>query len=380
MTDWQGGLFESDVPNGRVPDEALAALRRRVGDLSQLISAREVRLTDGNEDGVRALDVRVTGGLSTLVLLDRGMDLGPTWAAGHQVSWQSPTGIVAPAHFDETNWLRSFHGGLLTTCGLQNVGPACVDEGVAHGLHGRISHIPARDVARRVSSIDGRLVLEVTGRVRETDVYGADLVLHRRLRFVVGEPVLEIRDEVENHGFVPAGLMLLYHCNIGHPVVDDDALLLAPDADVIPRDPPAAARLAEHDRFGPPTDGFEQLVYEHRLRGATADGYASMAIANPAFSPTGGIGVEVRWRPEHLPRLWQWRMLAPGMYLTGIEPATCGVLGRAEERAGGGLVALAPGERRTFELQIRVALGPEVDEVIRRHRAGGSGSSGGSGS
>jgi hypothetical protein len=302
------------------------------------------------------------------------MDLGPTWAAGHQVSWQSPTGIVAPAHFDEANWLRSFHGGTLTTCGLQNVGPACVDEGVAHGLHGRISNIPARDVARRVRSIDGRLVLEVTGRVRETDVYGADLVLHRRLRFVVGTPVLEIHDEVENHGFAPAGLMLLYHLNIGYPVVADDALLLAPDAEVIPRDAPAAALLADHARFQPPSDDFEQLVYEHRLRASPADGYASMAIANPAFAPTGGIGVEVRWQHSQLPRLWQWRMLAPGMYLTGIEPATCGILGRADERADGRLLMLAPGARRTFGLQVRVLLGPEVHELIRGHRAGGSGS------
>ena len=34
-------------------------LRRRVGDVSQVVSTREVRLGDGNEDGVRAIDVRV---------------------------------------------------------------------------------------------------------------------------------------------------------------------------------------------------------------------------------------------------------------------------------------------------------------------------------
>ena len=38
----------------------LTELRRHVGDLSQLVSVRTVRLTDGNEDGVRAVDVRVT--------------------------------------------------------------------------------------------------------------------------------------------------------------------------------------------------------------------------------------------------------------------------------------------------------------------------------
>jgi hypothetical protein len=342
-----------------------------VGDLSQVASTRSIRLGDGNEDGVRAVDVRVTGGLSTLVLADRGMDLGPAWVAGHQVSWQSTTGIVHPAHGDESAWLRSFHGGLLATCGLQNVGAACVDQGVAHGLHGRISHIPARDTSHRVRVLDGRLVAEVTGTVRETDVYGADLVLQRRLRFPVGEPIVEIHDEVENQGFEPAGLMVLYHVNAGYPVVADRSLLLAPAADVIPRDPLAAASLAEHARFGPPGTGAEALVYEHRLRGSGTDGWASIAVANPTFEPTGGIAMSVRWRPEQLPHLWHWRMLAPGMYLTGLEPANCGVMGRAQERAEGGLPMLESGETRVFDVEIRVSLGSQVVEMVRRHGEGG---------
>ena len=311
----------------RDPILPLAELRRHVGDLSQLVSVRTVRLTDGNEDGVRAVDVRVTGGLSALVLLDRGMDLGPAWVAGQQVSWQSTTGIVGPAHFDETSWLRSFHGGLLVTCGLQNVGPPNEDQGVSHGVHGRVSHIPAREVSARVIELDGRLVAEVSGTVRETDVYGADLVLHRRLRFPMGEPHVEIADEVENRGHAPADVMLLYHVNVGYPVVATGARLLAPDAEVVARDAPAAALLAEHAAFPPPQDGFEQLVYEHRLREPDVD-RASIGIVNPSWEPTGGIGLVVDYDPRQLPHLWQWRMLAPGMYLTGLEPATCGILGQ----------------------------------------------------
>ncbi len=372
MTAPADGREPGDVAGG--PDEAgegLAELRRRIGDRSQVASVREVRLGDGNEDGVRALDVRVTGGLATLVLLDRGMDLGPTWVAGQQVSWQSPTGIVHPAHFDETNWLRSFHGGLLTTCGLQNVGPACVDQGVAHGIHGRISNIPARNVTHRVVTGGGRWVVEVTGEVRETDVYGADLVLRRRLRFPMGEPVVGIHDEVENLGFEPAGLMLLYHINAGYPVVSDGSMLLAPDGEVVPRDEPSATLLADHARFHAPRDGFQQLVYEHRLRQAPREGFASIGVVNPRFEPTGGIGLVVRWRPDQLPRLWRWRMLGPGMYLTGLEPATSGILGRAEERAAGALLMLGPGERRSFDVDIQVPLGPQVDELVRLHREGG---------
>ncbi|MFN8619115.1 MAG: aldose 1-epimerase family protein [Chloroflexota bacterium] len=342
-------------------------LRRRVGDLSQLVSTRQIRLADGVEDGVRAIDVRVTGGLSALVLIDRGLDIGPAWAGGHQVSWQSTTGIVAPANLDETQWLRAFHGGLMVTCGLQNVGPACVDGGVAHGIHGRVSHTPARNVTHRVvEDPDGRLVAEVTGDVRETDVYGVDLVLHRTLRFPMGEPLVEIHDVVENLGYAPAGIMVLYHCNLGYPVVADGARLLAPDAVVVPRDPPAAMLLAEHATFPPPDETFDQLVYEHQLRDTAATS-AWIGIANPGYAPSGGIAVQVEYDPRQLPHLWQWRMLAPGMYLTGLEPATCGILGRDLEQERGTVVSLAPGERRRHDVTIRVTTGPAVAALVEAY-------------
>ena len=55
----------------------LQELRRRIGDVSQLVSTRAARLSDGSEDGVRVVDARAAGGLSALILADRGLDLGP---------------------------------------------------------------------------------------------------------------------------------------------------------------------------------------------------------------------------------------------------------------------------------------------------------------
>jgi hypothetical protein len=66
------------------------------------------------------------------------------------LAWVSPTGVVAP-HFRELQgegWLRSFGGGLLVTCGLQNVGEPSERGGEELGLHGRISNTPAALLAR----------------------------------------------------------------------------------------------------------------------------------------------------------------------------------------------------------------------------------------
>jgi hypothetical protein len=345
------------------PTHDLRELRRRVGDVSQLVSTRAVRLSDGSEDGVRAIDARASGGLSAVILADRGLDLGAVWAAGYQVSWQSTTGAVHPAYFSESTWLRSFHGGLLTTCGLQNVGLPSVDQGTAHGLHGRISNVAARNVVHRVVEQDGRFVAEVSGEMRETDVFGSDLLLRRRIRLPMGELVVHVEDEVVNQGFAAVPVLILYHVNLGYPIVADGARLIGPPAEVVGRDARAHATVGEHGNFPPPEDGFAEYVYEHRLLDREAT--ASISLANPSFEPTGGIAATLTWDPRQLPRLWQWRMLGPGMYLTGLEPANCGLAGRAAEREAGTLPMLAAGESRRFGISLRIRLGQDVQALLQ---------------
>jgi hypothetical protein len=346
----------------------LQQLRRRVGDVSQLVSTRAATLSDGNEDGVRVIDARASGGLSAMILADRGLDLGAVWAAGHQVSWQSTTGAVHPAFFDESSWLRSFHGGMLTTCGLQNVGLPSDDQGASYGLHGRVSNIPARNVGHRVIEQDGRLVAEISGEMRETDVFGADLLLRRRITLPMGETVINVEDEIVNQGFAPAPVLILYHVNLGYPVVADGARLLGPPAEVVPRDDAARSGLDEHTEFPPPRDGFVEHVFHHGLLQPDAES-ASISVANLGFEPTDGIALTVTWDPRQLPRLWQWRMLAPGMYLTGLEPANCGLAGRAAERDAGTLDVLEPGQSRHSGISIEVSLGDAAAALVAEAEA-----------
>jgi Domain of unknown function (DUF4432) len=333
----------------------LEHVRRRLGDIGQVASVRPVRLQDGPEDGVRALDVRVAGGLHVLVLTDRGMDLGPAWHLGHPLAWISPTGVVHPAFAERRTWLRSFHGGLLVTAGLQNVGPECEDADEAHGLHGRASNTPARGVRWEVREDGPVPLVEISGIVRESAVFGSDLQLTRTLRFPVGRPCVELHDVVENRGYAPAPLMLLYHFNLGWPVVDEDAIFVAPDRTVVPFDPLAAANLADHATLGPPVAGAGPEVFEHVLEPVPQ--IATVGVVNERFAPTGGLGVAIDYRPAQLPRLWQWRMRGHGMYLTGVEPANCGVRGRDVERAGDAVDILGPGERRTFDLTVTAHAG-----------------------
>ncbi len=120
----------------------------RVGDISQIGGVRVVELADGRERGVRAAQFRTASGLDFTVLIDRGMDIDRADYKGTPLCWRSATQSAHPAYFEPEGlqWLRSFFGGLLTTCGLTYAGHPTTDEGEELGLHGRISNVPARNI------------------------------------------------------------------------------------------------------------------------------------------------------------------------------------------------------------------------------------------
>ena len=59
-------------------------------------------------------------------------------------------------------------------------------------------------------------------------VFGEQLMLRRRIEADLGGVSLRISDTVTNVGATRCPHMLLYHCNIGFPVVDDGSELVYP--------------------------------------------------------------------------------------------------------------------------------------------------------
>src|SRR3954454_12358117 len=96
------------------------------------------------EQGWRATDVRVWGGIDVRLLPDRALDCFGAWYRGVPLHWVSALGESGPipGRLRDDEWAWAFGGGLVATCGLRNVGAP--SEG--YGLHGEISHRPAREV------------------------------------------------------------------------------------------------------------------------------------------------------------------------------------------------------------------------------------------
>lgn len=325
-----------------------------IGDASQVGYVSSSTLDDGTQAGCRVLDVSPMGGIHCRVLVGRGLDLGPSWFEGYPLDWRSPVGFAASARSSGRPWLESFGGGLMTTCGPDNVGPDCVHEGVFYGLHGSHSSTPASQVSFDVD-LESRLIT-VRGRIRHAAVFGPNLVIHRTITFTIGSGVVTLRDRIVNDGHRSVPLMLLYHMNFGYPLVSPRSTIEIPSVDVIPRDKAAASGLPSWDRFQEPEMPFAAQVFEHRF--PSSSDRVRVVLANPTFAPSDGIAASVTVVRSELPRLWHWRNMEPGAYLTGIEPANCGVGGRDQESPDE-IEFLDPGAEREFGFIVHAASGPQ---------------------
>jgi hypothetical protein len=325
----------------------------RIGDISQLGGPIPGVLTEGMANGVRTIDVRSPGGISFVVLLDRGMDIGRAEYLGVPLAWRSPLGEVYPTFAERhgLGWLDAFGGGLLTTCGLATVGQPSVDAGEHLGLHGRISMCPARSVRATGEWVDDEYVITVEGWVREGSALGPVLEMHRRITTTLGQPRLRVRDVVTNHGPAMTPHMFRYHCNFGFPLIGETTQMDVRALAVEPRDEPSADAIHRLEELWAPTAPTAEHVYT--VEPSTDTGTASATLTNTELA--GGTTLSLRWSQDTLPWLVVWKQLSRGTYVTALEPSNCHDDGRAAERARGTLTELAPGEQRRYELEICIA-------------------------
>jgi hypothetical protein len=350
-------------------------IERHVGSLGQAGGVRRVVLAEGRAKGVEAFQFETGDGLAFSVLPDRSLDIPFCSFKGLNLVYQAPGGVAHPAFYDPAGfeWLRVFFGGLLTTCGLSYFGDPGTDGGEQLGLHGRYTGLPAVRV-RDLSRWEGEeYLLEVAGTVEEASLFGEKLRLERSVASRIGSRCLTVRDRVENFGRRPAPFTILYHVNAGFPLLGADSELESSSLSIEPYDP-AAAPLPPARPFAAPDPQFPApgADWLHTMAADTG-GRAWAALVNRKLQPRGsppGLGLYLSFSAGTLPFLNEWRMLAEGDYVVGVEPANAKVVNRAALRREGRLPVLEPGEAREMEVELGVLEGPEeIEAFSRRCRA-----------
>ena len=319
-----------------------------IGHDSQVYRIEEHRLSGGRGDGLRLLEVSNGKGLQMTVSPDRCADISRLSFRGINMSYFSPCGYVAPAYYDdqEDGWLKSFTAGYLTTCGLRSVGTPSTDRGVRYPLHGTIANTPAERCFWGEEKTPEGTDLVIRALIKDERIFGPKLRMDREIRISTRENEFTITDRIENTGDDEEGIEILYHMNMGYPLLDEDSLVEIPSVEVIPRDKHAAEDIANWKQMIKPQEGYVERCYYHRFEGK--EGKASI------WQPKLGLGLEILFDPSQLDGFVEWKMMGIRDYVLGLECGNCYPDGRSAMRDKGMLKFLKPGETKKYQVKVRM--------------------------
>jgi hypothetical protein len=310
-------------------------------------SARLKTLHGGRSEGVQLVELD-NGAMCIDVLPTRGMGIWRVRRGNSTLGWQAPARepvhpafvpLMEPAGL---GWLDGFNE-LFCRCGLESNGPPEFDEAgrLLRPLHGRVSNTPASFVELIVDEQTRQLQLR--GVVEESRFHFQSLRLTSTISTTLGSNQFTWTDEVENIGGRDAQLQMLYHFNLGQPLLQAGAKITAPLNRVAPHTDVAAKEGIETwNIMPPPRPGSSEQAYFADLA-ADSKGDTCVLVSGLA----NGDAVSLRFNNRMLPCFTVWRNSpaeADG-YVLGIEPGTNYPNPRTFEREHGRVVDLKPGQR-----------------------------------
>lgn len=334
--------------------------KNKVSNTTQIGGIETSVLDNGPGRQSRIAWVNTGSGLRFKIVPDRGLDITEAFMNAYSLSWISHQGTVPPRPSANhgVEWLRTFGGGMMTTCGLDHVGGPEEDEFGNRGLHGQISNIPAEIISIVQPDLySNQNTMSITGRLLQSTVFEPHLELIRTISARLGSSEIQVHDTVKNIGNQVAPHMILYHLNFGWPLVDQGTKILWGGT--------WESRDSDMDRkvFNQQNDfrTCPDVLESHSGGGEAAvfidpdtdkDGQYQFGLYNPNI----GLEVTVLADKNQLPALTNWQHFGQREYVLGLEPGTNYPIGQSEARKQDNLIYLQPGESREYDLKFSVRL------------------------
>ncbi len=330
-------------------EKNIADISPYVGNMYQLFGTRRYALCDGASNGCRCIDVRTGSGLEYTVVCDRGLDISLASYKGTNLVFLTQNSESNPA-FCKTydfEWMRTFTAGLLTTCGPQNIGNPCVDNGEELGVHGRWNTFSASNVCDIIDTEKGEI--RISGTMNDAVSMGHKLSIRRSISSKIGESVIVIDDEIKNEGSRPVPLNILYHINFGYPFLDENIRIEIPSKSVCGYDEYSNGLIDERTSVKKPYPCAEEKNYMHTFDGELV----TAKVHNPTLR--GGLSVYIRFDSSLLPYVTEWILEDYKDYVLAIEPSNVPCEPRSVLRKKGIFPEIAPGETKKFHVEIEIA-------------------------
>jgi len=330
----------------------------KVSHVAQVGGIETSVLDNGRGRGTRIAWINTGTGLRFKVVIDRAMDIADAYFNQFNLSWISRLGVARPQPLSDkgADWLSTFGGGLLVTCGLTHVGGPEVDAFGSRGLHDQISNIPAEIIyIKQPDLLSGDLEMSISGKILQGHPLGHYIELTRTIRCYLGDPTIYIEDVVQNVGNMDVPHMLLYHFNFGWPLVDAGTELLW-NGKWQPRESGESNKIF---KAGLDFKTCQEPREDHRGAGEEAvfiapesdqSGNSSCGLFNQKLD----FAVALTFKKEQLPWLTNWQHWGPGEYVTGLEPGTNPPLGQKVMRERKELIFLKPKEKKVYQLSLGI--------------------------
>lgn len=338
-------------------------LMKYCGNIQQIIYVRPVTYREGRAEQLNAVEVKC-GDIFFHSALDKALDILDFSYKGMNMTFLAKPGLEGRNHYDTNGQeaLRSIMGGLFFTCGLENICGPCTIDGKDYPMHGRMRTTPAEHVGTDVVREGDTYKLIITGEMREAELFGENMVLRRKIESILGENSITLTDVVENQAFRPEPLMLLYHCNLGYPFLDENCRLYVPSKGVIGREPFSEQYIDKWDRMETPINNECEYVYIHDMQ-SDENLNTMVLVANHTLN----IGLTIEFNQKNLPYFMEWKSLASGDYVLGLEPSNSSVYGKTYHVENDMVHYLKPFEKETNVLKFSVIEGKEkLEEVINK--------------
>ena len=270
----------------------------RISNFMQKASLRRYHLMGGTQEGLEVIDCD-NGKLRFLVNVTKACDIMQVYHEGQNISFISKNGFTKR----EISFLNRFEGGMVYTCGLDNAGRR---EG--YEMHGTFHNTPA-EILRAECSEEG-IVIEAV--IRNSALFGQNLVMKRRITSAIEGEHIVLEDTLCNEGFSDAEYGLLYHVNVGYPMLDEGARILIDEADCYACTPFASDTADARYAIGNAIPEEPECCYYLTVNTPKA------TLENPRL----GKAFTLSYSGDTLPCFLEWKSMASGDYALGFEPAS----------------------------------------------------------
>ncbi len=270
----------------------------KISNACQVGYLRRYEYTDGKMRGIKVIEID-NGVLRFTLNESKALDVMQLWHKGVNVSFVSKNGFSA----NDNDFLKRFEGGMLYTCGIDSAGGR---EGYV--MHGTLHNIPA--LVKVLDDANGTFI--VKAEMSDSALFGKNVKFIRTVKTELNSQKVEITDEIINCGTKDVDYCVLYHVNIGYPMLDKGVTIASDAVEVQARGEWAKKRMQDRTVFSDNVDNEDERCYF--IKNKTG----KVTVENKSLDKK----FTLKYSGDHLDKMVQWCSSASGDYALGLEPTT----------------------------------------------------------